>query len=344
MSKSLLLLFLSLNFAISTFAQVGGSSSYEFLNLPSSARTAALGGDLISVKDNDLSLGIVNPALLNKLMDNSLVMTYLNYFSDINSGFVGFSKNYEDKGSFSLGMQYMNYGRFTRADPNGEITGEFSAGDYALNFGWGRGFGKHLSYGTNVKLLYSALESYQSFGMALDLAGTYFNEEDGFGAAILAKNIGTQIVAYRKGNTEPLPTEMKIEVSKKLSHAPFRFSLAFDNMQRLRMVPKDTTSNFNTVTGDEQTKSPGFFGNTLRHLVAGVEIMPTKSFSVRFGYNVQRSQELKVASKPGTIGLSWGFGFRISKFHLSYARAAYHLAGASNHFTITTNISSFSRN
>jgi hypothetical protein len=41
------------------------------------------------------------------------------------------------------------------------------------------------------------------------------------------------------------------------------------------------------------------------------------------------------------VGFSYGFGIKISKFHLSYGRATYHLAGASNHFSISTNFSSF---
>ena len=40
-------------------------------------------------------------------------------------------------------------------------------------------------------------------------------------------------------------------------------------------------------------------------------------------------------------GFSWGIGIRISKFHFSYARSAYHLAGSPNYITLTTNLSDF---
>jgi len=50
---------------------------------------------------------------------------------------------------------------------------------------------------------------------------------------------------------------------------------------------------------------------------------------------------MKVDSKLGTVGLSWGLGFRVSKFHFSYSRAAYHLVGSPNYITITTNLSEF---
>ena len=41
--------------------------------------------------------------------------------------------------------------------------------------------------------------------------------------------------------------------------------------------------------------------------------------------------------------LSIDIGIKVSKFHLSYGRAAYHLAGAPNYITIRTNFSEFSR-
>ena len=73
---------------LSIFAQAktGGNNTYEFLNIASSARIAALGGAQIAVKDNDPFLAFDNPSLLNKEMDNKLALTYLNYISDIEIG------------------------------------------------------------------------------------------------------------------------------------------------------------------------------------------------------------------------------------------------------------------
>ena len=38
--------------SVNGFAQIGGDATYQFINLPFSARTASLGGNLISVKDD----------------------------------------------------------------------------------------------------------------------------------------------------------------------------------------------------------------------------------------------------------------------------------------------------
>ena len=64
---------------------------------------------------------------------------------------------------------------------------------------------------------------------------------------------------------------------------------------------------------------------------------------LRFGYSFKRRSELSHDKKPGLIGFSWGIGFRVKKFHISYGSAKYHLAGPSNHFTITTNLSEYYR-
>jgi len=69
--------------------------------------------------------------------------------------------------------------------------------------------------------------------------------------------------------------------------------------------------------------------------------MLTKNFFLRAGYNYQRRKELKIPEKRGATGFSFGFGFRIYKFHISYGRAVYHLAGPSNNFSVSMDLNSF---
>jgi hypothetical protein len=66
-----------------------------------------------------------------------------------------------------------------------------------------------------------------------------------------------------------------------------------------------------------------------------------RNLSIGAGYNYQRRQEMKVESKTATVGFSWGFGVRISKFHINYARSTYHLNGSPNYISITTCLSDF---
>lgn len=325
-------------------AQTGGRYTYSFLNLPVSARQAALGGNLLSVQDADMNLAYLNPALLNNQMNKHLSLSYINYFSDINFGYAGYAFNAKKRGTMSTGLQCISYGDFQRADETGLVTGEFSAADYTFHFSGSRPVKDSLfNVGAAFKVIYSSLESYQSLGVAADVAGFYYNEELQLGVGAVIKNIGTQLITYRAGNREPLPFEIQAGVSKRLAKAPLRLSLTYENLERFRLVQKDTVAPvFNPLTGEEEnTANTGAFDQVMRHLVWSAELFPAKNFFIRIGYNYQRRQELKLLTRTGTAGLSWGFGLRIAKFHLSYGRAVYHLAGPSNHFTIGTSLSAF---
>ena len=79
------------------------------------------------------------------------------------------------------------------------------------------------------------------------------------------------------------------------------------------------------------------------HLIIAAEFLPSEHFFAIVAYNAQRRNEMTISTKSGTVGFSWGVGMRYDKFSFSYGRARYHLAGGSNHFTLTTNLSSFYR-
>ena len=107
----------------SLHAQIGGVSSYQFLNIPSNARVASLGGNLITVKDNDLNIGFQNPAMLNGSMHHQATFSYINYFGDINLGFAGYSRTIKE-GSYAAGIQFADYGSFVRSDETGITDGQ----------------------------------------------------------------------------------------------------------------------------------------------------------------------------------------------------------------------------
>lgn len=107
------------------YSQTGGDNTYEFLNLPSGARVAAMGGNNVSHYDNDLNFVLNNPGLLRPEMHDKITLNYINYLSDINFGYVSYARNVSNVGTFAAGIQYVNYGTFLHASETGEIYGEF---------------------------------------------------------------------------------------------------------------------------------------------------------------------------------------------------------------------------
>lgn len=327
-------------------AQLGGNSTYTFLNLTHSARVAALGGKVASIPDDDLNLSFHNPSNLHEGMSDHLVVNYVNYFSDINFGYVSYARHFEGIGDFAGGLNYINYGKFIAADQMGTITGEFRAAEYSLNLIYSRALDSLFRIGVNLKPVYSVLENYHSFGLLADIGLTFTNREKLFSAGLVLRNAGFQLKPYHEGHREPVPFEILLGVSQKLRHAPFRFSLVAHNLQKpdLRYEdPNRTTGEFDPLTGEPVpvNKWEKLGDNIMRHLIFGVEFTPLENFYIRAGYNYQRRQELKISTRTAMVGFSWGFGIRISKFHLSYGRASYHLAGASNHFSLSTDLTSF---
>ena len=346
--KKLVLIILLFNSFLS-IAQVGGESTYQFLNVPVSARAGALGGTAIATKDSDPTLSFSNPSLLDSSMTGMLTFSYLNYFADVNYGFFSYVRDFKKYGTFSAGINYINYGDFKETDAGGNELGNFSAGEYALVFGWGKKIDSLFSVGANLKTIYSSLYTYSSAGVAIDLSGTYYNPKSEVTVAALIKNIGTQMKPYVDGGEkEPLPFEIQMGVSKKLKHVPLRFSLNLIQMQTWNLAYNDSTiaTNNNKDLDDEEKSErnrTGFFSEAFRHMVFGAEFVPSKNFNVRFGYNLKRRSELALDDRPGLVGFSWGFGFRVKTFYVSYGSARYHLAGSSNHFTISTNLNSFKK-
>jgi len=329
-------------------AQIGGRAIYEFLNLPNSGKVAALGGEVNALPDPDLNLVFHNPSLLSPEMSNALVMNYVNYFADINFGYISYARSFDSLGNFAAGLHYIHYGTFTAADETGQKTGEFNASEYAFNLFYSRAIDSMFSVGINVKPIISNLEKYSSFGLAADLGITYHNSSRLFTAALVLKNMGVQITTYDGETREPLPFEIQLGLSQKLKYAPFRISLVAHNLQKYRLTYDKTDSQDQhndpfTSDTDEQSKVGEFAENIMRHLILGLEFTPIQSFSLRVGYNYQRRKELQIPSKIAAVGFSWGFGLHIYKFQFSYGRATYHLAGASNHFSLSTNIGSFYR-
>lgn len=327
-------------------AQTGGQHTYAFLDLDNSARVAALGGNLISVQDNDLNVAYFNPSLLNDEMNGEIGMNFVDYFAGTNFGYTSYAHHFDKLGTFSGTVQFVNYGKFQETDIYGNVLGEFRASDYVLSIGYGRKLTGPFSIGANMKSIFSTLERYTSFGLAFDIAGTMHLEEKRFTAAAVIRNAGLMLKTYVTSVREPLPFEVQLGISYKLKHAPIRFSVIGENLQRwdLTYVDPNAQPTIDPLTGEEvPVKTPGFGDKLMRHIVIGTEILVTEHINVRLGFNYRKRKELAFDARAGMAGMSLGFGFRIKQFHLSYAWSSFNRAGGANHFSLTSNLHSFKR-
>src|SRR5690554_4911951 len=119
-NKVFILLFI---FSASVTAQVGGRSTYQFLNLVNNPRMAALGGKVVTNYDYDPIQAIWNPASINPAMDNQLSMNYTNYIGDVNYGTAAYAYLWDRRTQvIHAGVTYVNYGKFDGYDEAGNPT------------------------------------------------------------------------------------------------------------------------------------------------------------------------------------------------------------------------------
>lgn len=331
-------------------AQIGGISTYEFLNLPNSATVAAMGGHHIALMDDDLSLALRNPSLLNPLMNRKAALSHAFHPAGISNSSLAYGYLHDQTGiTFQGGLQYANYGGdLIRRDNTGQAQGSFSASDFAVTVGAGRQFDERLSVGANLKVISSQLAGYGSFGIATDLA-LHFRDTSGlFGVTLLAKNAGTQVGKFDDvSGREPLPFELQIGINRQLRYLPFRFSIIYRYLDRWNVLfeDPDAVNEFSILITDEEVtgRSAGsvFLDNLARHFVFNGELMIGKkrNFRLRAGYNHGLRRELRLTDFRSGAGYSLGFAFKTRRFSLAYGRTTYHIGGGINQLGIDVDLS-----
>lgn len=347
MKKKIYVLFLLLMTVNILFAQQK-DGTYTFLSTTNSARVAALGGVMLPIYDSDIQLVTFNPSLINSEINNSMSLSYVDYFNDINFGTVQYGHSFEKIGSFVGTIQYHNYGDFFYSGETGIVeTNQFYVSDYAINLGWGRQLNDRLSIGANLKFAGIQYEDNSSFAIAVDVAGTYITKSN-WVISLAARNIGSELYNNYQSYNNSLPFRMQIGTSKKLEHLPLTIVVVYDNLQKWDLSyydPLDLEGNYDPMTGEylEKKKVDKFAKNLFSHFVFASELNLGKNLSIRLGYNYGYRQTMKSPTRKGVVGLSYGIGINVYKFNISYSRSEMHIHGSPNYITITTNLNSFKK-
>ncbi len=322
-----------------TMAQVGGRSTYQFLNLVNSPRQAALGGKTVTNYDYDPTQALFNPAAINPEMDNQLSLNYSNYIGDINYGTAAYAYLWDRRTQvIHAGATYINYGKFDGYDEFGNPTSSFSGGEVALSFGHARNIAwTNFHVGANIKFISSKLEQYSSFGVAADIGVMYVYEAWDLHITGVARNIGTQITPY-DNIYEPLPFELIFGISQTLENIPIRWHLTFENMQRWNVAFSNPNREETDLEGNVKEEKINFIDNAFRHTIVGIELFPTGGFNIRLGYNLRRAEELRILEKRAFAGLSAGFSIKLNKIRLSYSYSKYSTAASTSNFGLNLNL------
>ena len=297
---------ISMLFAIIARAQES-QEVYSFLRLPVSAHVAALGGDNISISDDDPTLIFHNPALIAGVTDKSLNLNYMTYMEGCKTASASFVRSWKERSTWGISAQYMDYGKMKQTTAGNIEQGDFSAKDIALAGTFTYLLGNKFSGGITARYISSTIGSYSSAAVAVDLGVNYLNEEVGWSISAVAKNLGGQIKAY-DDDFENIPLDLQIGVTKQLIGSPLRISATLSRLNNW---------------------DQGF----MKHLTIGGDLMLGTQFYVSAGYNFRRASDMKITDSEGSsshgAGLSLGGGIQLQRFKLNIGYAKYHVSASS---------------
>ena len=202
---------------------------YSFLRLPVSAHVAALGGDNITISDDDPSLIFHNPALIAGVTDKSLNLNYMTYMEGCKTASASFVKSWKERSTWGVSAQYMDYGKMKQTTAENIDQGEFTAKDIALAGTFTYLLGNKFSGGITARYISSTIGSYSSAAVAVDLGANYLDEETGWSVSAVAKNLGGQIKAYDE-EFENIPLDLQVGVTKRLIGSPLRLSATLSRL------------------------------------------------------------------------------------------------------------------
>lgn len=314
--------------------QVGGENIYQFLNLSTSARQVALGGEVLTLID-DINQPVWNPGIITPELDSQLAVNYSSYLAGINLGSVSYARLISRRfGTVYGNITYLDYGTLIGADEQGNETGNFNANDlaftvgYSLNLPW-----TNLFFGANLKFINSNIDTFSSTGVAVDLSLLYYSPYKPYSFTIVARNIGTQLQSF-DGTNESLPFKLAIGASYQLEFVPLKWYLTIDNLQQWDLSVPNPSEQTTDLEGNVTQEKVGFLANTFRHFIVGAEFFPESLINLRLGYNFRRAAELKLQNVRTFAGISFGFGIQMDRFKFNYAYSRYHSATNASTFSL----------
>lgn len=334
-----LVLLLSFLLSAVSFSQIGGKAVYQFLNLAQSPRQAALGGKTVTVVDYDVNQAFYNPATINEKMHNRLSANYGSYYGEVSYGTAAYAYTYDRHlQTFHAGISYINYGTFEGRDELGNLTSDFTGSEAALSLGYAYNLPWTDMYvGANAKLISSTLESYNSWGAAVDLGFLYVDVDNDINYGLTVRNLGFQIKPYQDTN-EKLPLAIDAGISQLMLHVPIRWHVTLENLQQWNIAFSNPNRAEGSLDGGSKEEKVSFFNNALRHVILGAELFPEKGFNLRLGYNFRRSEELRIVDKRNFSGISVGFGLRFGKVKFDYSYSRYTIAANTSLFGLMIDV------
>ena len=317
---------------ITTFSQIGGTSSFRFLDMSMSAKELSL-ANAITLKDSSLESALSNPSTINSQHGGKIMLNYEPYFEGIHRGTLAYALSLNREKAILFDINYINYGDFNGYDEFGNSIGKFTGNETSVGISSSHYFLKpNLYLGAKLKFILSHLDIYSSSAIATDIGVFYESLKNDICFSILFRNFGKQITAYQDVY-EPLPTNLSLGFSNQLKYLPLRYHLTLHHLNKWPLSFNNPVAESYSLSNNNFKN--GFFKKVLSHSTFGVELFPEGSFNLRLGYHSQRSSELRILGIRNFSGMSFGVGFNVRRFNFQVSHSRYSVAGNRTFFGFT---------
>lgn len=289
MFKKVILLVLLVTVGFAQSASARQDTAVKFLTWGVGARASGMGEAFCAVADDATAIHF-NPGGLGFLRKPFFAGMYSNLYTDVDDGiahsFLGYTQPAGKRGTFGLGLNYLNYGEQMETDEFNRERGTFNTYELSAILSLAHLLSDDLAIGANFKYIHSKLwVKFEGTAYAGDLGLLYKTPVKGLILGAAVENIGSKIYYETKSQADELPANVKIGAAYNLSlGTKVRVLLALD----LNRPLYDDFIGYNT----------------------GAEIGLFKLLSLRAGY---------FDKGAGLKDYTYGFGANYKNFNLDFA-------------------------
>ncbi|HUU47098.1 MAG TPA: PorV/PorQ family protein [Acidobacteriota bacterium] len=281
-----------------------GEAAYSFLNIGTDARAEGMGGAHTAVADGVGGV-FYNPAALAEAIPGDFTASYVNWVTDIQSGFLAAVWGVGTRERMAAAVQYLDFGDFRGFDPYGVPTADFGASDFALAVHGAGMLGRGFHWGVAGRMISESIDGESSIAFAADAGVLYRlgDQRTRVGAAV--RNLGVQSSNFGSAEKDDLPITLRLG----LSHS-------------LRGMPLLMAADVFKPSDDDLS------------LAVGLEYAGLESARFRVGYNTLVGKIDTNSDRDDFAGLTLGVGFILSRIAIDYAYGSLSELGDAHRFTL----------
>ncbi|MCE2733787.1 MAG: type IX secretion system protein PorQ [Flammeovirgaceae bacterium] len=312
-------------FSMATVRMAWAQSAYSFLNNSTSAKQNALGGYAPALADNDLVLGLFNPALSGDTLNHHAAV-HLHFLpAGATTSVFSYQPIVGNSGAWQFSLVHTSYGSIDAFDAAGNALGNANAADTYLSIAkrWQVGL---FRVGVQAKPFFSNLAGNRSNGLAMDIGGVFQHPTQALSVGLVLRNIGFIATEYAVSSEDNIPLDVQLGITFKPKYMPFRFSLTAIDL-----------TDFDTPTIDAENP-PSTVDKVVRHINIGSELILSKNFNFIFAYNFRRRQDLQLSETASGAGISYGVWFGIKAFQFTLSRTSLGSGQGQVAFALSTNL------